>query len=290
MIEAAHAKINLHLHVTGRRPDGYHLLDSLVVFAGAADRISAEPADTLTLELTGPFADPLRVFDLNDNLVLRAARALAEANGVRAGARIVLDKQLPLASGIGGGSADAAAALRLLHRLWRLDAPLPPGLALELGADVPVCLSNRPVVMRGIGEELHPAPALPPLDLLLVNPLIPVATAAIFRQRGDRPFTPPATLPPAWRTPAATADTLATLTNDLQQSAIDTEPVIGRVLSEIARQPGCLLARMSGSGATCFGLFEPGEGAQRARATLAPSGWWLWAGPLMTLGAAQQPG
>ena len=290
MIEAAHAKINLHLHVTGRRSDGYHTLDSLVVFAGAADHVSAEPADDLTLELTGPFAEPLRAFDPDDNLVLRAARALAGASGVRAGARIVLDKHLPLASGIGGGSADAAAALRLLHRLWRLDAPVPPDLALKLGADVPVCLATRPVVMRGIGEDLHPAPTLPPLDLLLVNPLVPVATAAIFRQRRDRPFTPPATLPPAWQTPTAVADTLATLTNDLQQPAIDTEPVIGRVLSEIARQPGCLLARMSGSGATCFGLFEPGAGAGRARAALATTGWWLWAGPFITLGAAHQPG
>ena len=289
MIEAAPAKINLHLHVTGKRPDGYHLLDSLVVFAGAADIVTAQPADDLTLELTGPFAEPLRAFRLEDNLVLRAAHALADAHGVRAGARIVLDKRLPLASGIGGGSADAAATIRVLRRLWQLDVPLRAELAVSLGADVPVCLAGEPAIMRGIGEELHSAPALPSLELLLVNPLLPVATADIFRRRAGRPFSAPAALPARWSSATAAAETLAGLANDLQQPAIDSEPTIGRVLSEIARQDGCLLARMSGSGATCFGIFEPGTGASRARDALARSDWWLWAGPLMPAQGTHQP-
>ena len=277
--ERAHAKINLHLHVTGRRADGYHLLDSLVVFAGAADHLTAEPADTLSLAIDGPFAPALGAEPAADNLVLRAARALAGAAGIEAGAAIRLEKNLPVASGIGGGSADAAATLRLLARLWDVQVPLPQDRLLALGADVPVCLRRRPVVMRGIGEDLLAAPALPPLALVLVNPLVPVPTHSVFRARSPA-FRPPAELPDRWPDATAMARDLARLSNDLQDPALALAPAIGDVLAALQAQPGCLLARMSGSGATCFALFEPGPGAERAHANLAPAGWWVWHGGL----------
>ena len=189
----APAKVNLFLHVLGRRADGYHRLDSLAVFAGVADRLRAAPATGLSLDITGPFGGALAAEP--DNLVLRAARALAAAAGILPGARLVLDKALPVASGIGGGSADAAAALRLLARLWRI---APPGgdpapvdlrpvdlaaIAAGLGADVPVCLQLRPARMGGAGEVLEPAPRLPAFGLVLVNPGVPVATVGIDGSR-----------------------------------------------------------------------------------------------------------
>ncbi len=277
--EPARAKINLHLHVTGRRGDGYHTLDSLVVFAAAADIVSAEPDDRFSLVIEGPFAAELRDLNPDDNLVLRAARALARLLDAR-GAAIRLEKNLPVASGIGGGSTDAAATLRLLHRMWRSPDPIPHELALALGADVPVCLANRSVLMSGAGETLRPAPRLPPLDLVLVNPLIPAATASVFRaRRGD--FSAAASLPASWTTAGDAARDLAALRNDLQPPAIEIVPVISDIVALLAEQPGCLLARMSGSGATCFGLFEPGDLATRAADALAGRGWWLWHGPVL---------
>ena len=277
--QAAHAKINLHLHVTGRRPDGYHLLDSLVVFAGAADIVTARASERLSLEIAGPFAASLLALEADDNLVIRAARALARANDIQAGALIRLEKNLPLASGIGGGSADAAAALRVLHQLWRLDQPIADSLAVSLGADVPVCLAGRPALMRGIGDELLPAPILPELGLVLVNPLIPVVTNAVFRARGGAAFNPQADLPRRWPTASDAARDLRRLGNDLQAPAITIAPVIGEVLAALGRQRGCLLARMSGSGATCFGLFEPGPDAERACRAMSDD-WWTWHGGL----------
>ena len=265
LTEPAPAKVNLYLHLTGRRDDGYHLLDSLVVFAGIGDTLSAAPADTLSLHVTGPFAAGLA--GEPDNLVLRAARALAAAAGVAAGAHLVLDKHLPVASGIGGGSADAAAALRLLCRLWRV-APQPAALArlaAGLGADVPVCLAGRAARMGGIGERLEPAPMLPACGIVLVNPGIAVATAEVFRARHGT-WSEPAALPAGWDGVAAMAADLGGLRNDLEPAAIALRPVIGDVLAELAATPGCLLARMSGSGATCFGLY--GDAAM-ARAALA---------------------
>lgn len=277
--ESARAKVNLFLHVTGRRVDGYHTLDSLAVFAGAADMLSAEPADALTLEVGGPFGAGLDAGD--GNLVLRAAGALREAAGLSGGARLVLDKRLPVASGIGGGSADAAAALRLLGRLW--DVAIPPddvaAIALTLGADVPVCLASRAARMGGIGEALAPAPRLPPCGLLLVNPGAAVSTADVFRARAGG-FTPAADLPGAWPDAAAMARDLRRTRNDLEAPARALCPAIGDVLAAISSRPGCLLARMSGSGATCFGLFPDGAAAERARAGLSRPGWWAWAGAL----------
>ena len=176
----APAKVNLALHVTGRRADGYHLLDSLVVFAGVGDRVEARPSGSLTLAVGGPLAGGVPV---EGNLVLRAARALAEARGMEAGAALRLDKALPTASGLGGGSSDAAAAIRVLSALWGV-APLGAGEALALGADLPVCLAASPTRMRGVGERVEAAPRLPPMALALVNPGAPVATPAVFAALG----------------------------------------------------------------------------------------------------------
>lgn len=272
LIELAPAKVNLFLHVTGRRADGYHLLDSLAVFAGVGDVLRGEVAAGLNLEVQGPFAAGLS--GEPDNLVLRAARALSGR-----GARLVLEKNLPVASGIGGGSADAAAALRLLCRLWQLAPPDLPGIALALGADVPVCLARRPSRMGGVGERLDAAPRLPRCGLVLVNPGVAVATADVFRaRRGD--WSAPAELPRAWPDVAAMASDLRELRNDLEPPAIALRPVIGEVIGALAAVPGCRLARMSGSGATCFGLFDDPVLASEAAMRLRRPRWWTWGGPL----------
>jgi len=276
--ESAPAKVNLYLHVTGRRADGYHLLDSLAVFGPAEDSLAAAPAEGLTLALDGPFGAGLAAEP--DNLVLRAARALAAAAGVAPRAALTLTKRLPIASGIGGGSADAAAALRLLDRLWGLGfgtARL-AAIGAGLGADVPVCVAARPAVMQGVGEVLLPAPALPAAGLLLVNPGVALATPAVFRARAGG-FTPAASLPAVWADAAAMARDLGALRNDLEAPAIGLCPPVAAVLAALRAQPGCLLARMSGSGATCFGVFPDAAAAGRAADAL-PAAWWRAAGAL----------
>ena len=284
MLEAfAPAKVNLFLHVVGRRADGYHLLDSLAVFASVGDRLEARPAGAIGLELTAAASG---LPDGDGNLVLRAARALAGAAGVSAGAALRLEKVLPVASGLGGGSADAAAALRVLMRLWGVVLPARQlaDMALMLGADVPVCLDSRPARMGGVGEVLAPAPALPELGLVLVNPGVPVATAAVFAARAGG-FSAPAALPAGWTSAAALAGDLARLSNDLEAPAIALAPPIGVVLAALRALPGCLLARMSGSGATCFGLFAGAAMASAAATILARPGWWCWGGGLYAAGA-----
>jgi 4-diphosphocytidyl-2-C-methyl-D-erythritol kinase len=268
----APAKVNLFLHVTGKRTDGYHLLDSLAVFPAVGDVVRAAPAATLGLEISGPFGGALG--QEPDNLLLRAARLLNPAGG----AALRLEKNLPVASGIGGGSADAAAALRLLAELWGIPGPL-EGAALALGADVPVCLESRAARMGGIGERLGTAPILPDFGMVLVNPGVAVPTPAVFKARQGG-FSAPAGLPASWRdTPAMVRD-LAPLTNDLQAAAIGLQPVIGEVLHCLASLPGALLARMSGSGATCFAIFETAAGAAEAAGHITHPGWWAWGGGL----------
>jgi 4-diphosphocytidyl-2-C-methyl-D-erythritol kinase len=274
--DAARAKVNLFLHVLGRRPDGYHLLDSLAVFPPVGDVLTAERSSTLSLHLTGPFGAMLATE--SDNLVLRAARALAASAGVPALASLTLDKRLPVASGIGGGSADAAAALRLLAQLWGVQADL-AAIAATLGADVPVCLDSRGARMRGLGEQLGAAPALPEAGIVLLNPGGSVATALVFRTRqGD--YGKAAALPDAWPDAAAMARDLAGLRNDLQPAALALHPPIGQALAALDADPVCLLARMSGSGATCFGLYASAAAAARAASSLARPGWWCWGGAL----------
>jgi 4-diphosphocytidyl-2-C-methyl-D-erythritol kinase len=276
MSDFAPAKVNLFLHVTGRRADGYHTLDSLAVFPMAGDFVHAAAADTLSLEITGPFGGVLRAE--TDNLVLRAARALAAASGIPPRATLTLEKNLPVASGIGGGSADAAAALRVLAKLWGVEAPLHE-IALTLGADVPVCLGHRAARMSGIGEVLQPAPSLPKFWMVLVNPLVAVPTPAVFRARIGA-FSPPAELPAAWPDATAMADGLSRLSNDLETPAIGLAPVIGEVLATLREDKTCLLARMSGSGASCFGIYATLEDARQAYLVIRRPDWWVWAGGL----------
>ncbi|MFT8675534.1 MAG: 4-(cytidine 5'-diphospho)-2-C-methyl-D-erythritol kinase [Acetobacter sp.] len=288
LTEAAPAKINLYLHVTGRRPDGYHLLDSLVVFAQAGDVLHYTPGpQPLHLELTGRFGKVLGHAAAGpDNLVMKAAAALRGLAGPGAavqGGRLVLEKNLPVASGIGGGSADAAAALRLLDRAWGIGATRDVLLAEseKLGADVPVCLLSQTIRMEGIGETLNPAPTIPSCGMVLVNCGQGVSTPEVFRQRQGG-FVPRATLPDAWPDARAMVETLQAQENSLEAPARAICPLISAALADIAQQPGCLMARMSGSGATCFGLF-PNEGAARQAADRladAHNAWWVWGGGL----------
>ena len=272
----APAKINLFLHITGRRDDGYHELESLVAFAEIHDRVDVGPADRLVLEIDGPFAAGLDTGA--GNLVGKAARALAAKAGVAPHARIRLCKSLPVAAGIGGGSADAAAALKVLSALW--DVALArdelAALALGLGADVPVCLAARPSIVRGIGERIVPAPALPAAPVLLVNPMAPLATARVFAARAGPFSTPGAFDAPAAGVPALAAALRGTR-NDLAAGARRLRPEIDAVLDAIEASPSCLLARLSGSGPTCFGLFPTADAANDAAARIAAArpGWWV---------------
>lgn len=284
---AARAKINLYLQVTGRRADGYHELDSLVAFADLGDSVEAAPAADLSLAIEGPFAAGLS--SGADNLVLRAAAALRDAlaaKGVEVGgARLVLTKNLPVASGIGGGSADAAAALRALRTLWKP----PPGLVdlaalgLGLGADLPVCLAGGPRFVGGIGERLDPVPRLPAAWLLLVNPRVAVPTPAVFAARQGS-FSPPARWSDATPDLAALVRRLMGCRNDLTAPARSIAPAIGEVLEALEALPGVRLARLSGSGATCFGIFATAAAAAAGCAEIARRhpAWWSAAAPMLT--------
>ena len=278
----AAAKVNLYLHVVGRRADGYHLLDSLVAFADIGDEVIATPAAALSLSVDGPEAAALAgIGDVN--LVLRAARAFAAHVAAPAGAALHLDKHLPVASGIGGGSSDAAATLRTLAAVWErpLDAEA-MRMAAALGADVPVCLDGRSSWVGGIGERLDPLPALPALGIVLANPRRELPTSAVFRARqgdfttGERPRI----------APRDTADLLALLRdcgNDLTAAALSLQPEIATVLARLGALPAALLARMSGSGASCFALFADRAAAARAGRSLAAAepSWWVRSGALL---------
>jgi 4-diphosphocytidyl-2-C-methyl-D-erythritol kinase len=275
----ARAKINLFLHVGERRADGFHPLQSLAVFAETADDLSVEEADDLSLVLDGPFAEGLTGED--DNLVLKAARALAAHGGRPAGARLRLTKNLPVASGIGGGSADAAAALRALAGLWRMEADEDTlcGIAAQLGSDIPVCVLSRPAFMAGRGEILTPIEALPRLPLLLVNPGVKVPTRDVFAALQERRGVEMA-LPRGRFTDLADLLRFLEITaNDLEAPAVAQAPVIGEVLSVLKSLPGALFVRMSGSGATCFALMPDDDGCARAAAMLRERqpGWWVQA-------------
>lgn len=271
----APAKVNLALHVTGQRPDGYHLLDSLVVFAGIGDRVSVSSDDTLSLEVIG--ADIAEVPSDARNLVLKAARLFDEDKG----AKIVLEKNLPTASGIGGGSSDAAAALRALSTLWNLPLPSTDNV-LRLGADLPVCMKPEPQRMRGIGEILDPAPALPRMHMVLANPRVGVTTPSVFGRMTNK-INPPLEDIPANMDAAQLVHWLARQRNDLEVPAISGLPVIQDVLNALEDIPSCCLARMSGSGATCFGLFETAAQARLAEDTLRAEhqDWWVASGPML---------
>jgi 4-diphosphocytidyl-2-C-methyl-D-erythritol kinase len=262
--EHAPAKINLTLHVTGRRADGYHLLESLAVFTEFGDRLTVSPATEDVFSVSGPFAAQVPL-DAG-NLVIRARDALRALSPAFAWpVAISLEKNLPVASGIGGGSSDAAAALRALARHWRIEADL-AALGLKLGADVPMCLAARPLVARGIGEHLEPLADFPPLPLVLVNPGVGVSTPDVFRALASRE-NPPLPRLPARLDPASVLEWLRATRNDLENPAKTLAPAIGDALDALGGT-GALFARMSGSGATCFGLFESDADAARAAASI----------------------
>lgn len=274
--ETGWAKINLALHVRRRRADGYHDIETVFAFADFGDGLSVRAADDVTLTIRGPFGEGLPADE--SNLVMRAARALAGAHGVRAGAALTLDKSLPVASGIGGGSADAAAALRLLNRYWGIDAAEEAlcTIATTLGADVPACVGSRTQRGDGVGEQLRTLEGddVRGKVVLLVNPGAPLATGPVFAawdgiDRGALAFGPPLAAALAGR-------------NDLQMPAVSLCPAIGTVLNVLAAQPGALLVRMSGSGATCFALFDTDADAEAAQSAIAAAhpGWWAAAGRL----------
>jgi 4-diphosphocytidyl-2-C-methyl-D-erythritol kinase len=279
----AAAKINLYLHVLGRRDDGYHRLDSLIVFTDVHDILDVGPANGLSLEISGPAAQTL-TDQKDDNLVLRAARKLAAAAGIEANARLRLDKRIPVAAGLGGGSADAAAALRALAALWDLPKELritEPGsplirLALELGADVPVCLAAVPARIGGIGEVVEPVPSLPVIDIVLINPGVPLSTQSVFRM--NQKMGPAAEYfehPPT--DIEQLVEWLHPLRNDLGEAAAHIAPVLHSVIAVLENTGDCRLARMSGSGASCFGIYPNPEAAVQAAETIRHSNpdWWV---------------
>ena len=271
----APAKLNLYLHVIGRRETGYHELDSLVTFLDLGDSLEVSEASDLTLEVIGPLAAGVPTGE--DNLVLRAARALAKAYGVEARARIHLEKRLPSAAGLGGGSADAAAALLALAELWQV--PAEPDrlteIGLSIGADLPVCLRGRSTRMQGIGERLLPAPVVPPCGVILLNPGIPLATGDVFAARTGA-FSEPAELPSRFADTAVLVASLAACRNDLEAPAKASAPEVGTALATLKALPGARLVRMAGSGATCFALFDNAASAEAAlaRLELPAAGWW----------------
>lgn len=278
LLERAPAKLNLCLHVTGRRADGYHLLDSLVVFADVADRVFASPARGVSLVVAGPEGSGLQAE--TDNLVLRAARLMEAAD-----VALVLDKRLPVASGIGGGSADAAATLRLMQRMTGQGLPT-MAQVLRLGADVPVCIAGRAARMTGIGDIVTPLPPLPPMACLLVNPRLPVPTPQVFAGLAQREN---AALPDVPQKALASANALCTWLalnsrNDLVTPAREVAPILSDVQAALEELPGCLLARMSGSGGTHFGLFASRPEAETAARDLRARHpfWWIEPGSILS--------
>jgi 4-diphosphocytidyl-2-C-methyl-D-erythritol kinase len=290
LIEEGRAKVNLTLRVIGRRGDGYHELESVVAFADCADRLSLAPGTALDLTLSGPLAGACGA--TSDNLVLKAARLLGErVPGLKVG-RFTLDKVLPVAAGIGGGSADAAAALRLLAQLngLALDDRRLLDVAIETGADVPVCLASRACDMTGVGETLLPL-SLPIMPCVLVNPRVAVATRDVFGALGLRNGqllvgASDVLRATAWPEKGASVEdwveVLAASSNDLEAPALRIQPVIGDVIAALSATDGAWLARMSGSGATCFAIFENTADAQRAarKIQLDHPQWWVHAGVL----------
>ncbi|GAA0772547.1 4-(cytidine 5'-diphospho)-2-C-methyl-D-erythritol kinase [Roseibium denhamense] len=279
----ARAKVNLALHITGQRADGYHLLDSLVAFPQIGDRVAVEPADTFELVVDGPFARDL-VGGSEDNLIVKAAKRFAETASIALPkVKLTLTKRLPVASGIGGGSSDAATALRLLEQACEvsLDEEALHSLALSLGADVPVCLQPQSQIMRGIGDSLQDGPVLPEAGIILVNPKQQVSTPAIFKALANRDNAGLPDRPEQFDNLEALASYLADCRNDMQTAAIDLCPAIGTVLTELEKDRRIKMARMSGSGATCFALCPLNEAIPLEREIRANHpDWWVASGPL----------
>jgi 4-diphosphocytidyl-2-C-methyl-D-erythritol kinase len=276
--EIAAAKVNLYLHVLGRRDDGYHELQSLVMFADCGDAVSVlGPHSEWSISLNGPFAEKLDGVSASENLVIRAARRLAGTVPAAGPLSLQLIKNLPVAAGIGGGSADAAAAVRLLSRVWGCDAGDPAAWS-DLGADIPVCLLNRVALVQGMGERLSVVDTLPDIPVVLANPGVVSSTGMVFSAlegRFGQPLAAP--VPPPGLSVADLAMWLNEARNDLTRPALANVPAIGEALAALAGTPDVLLARMSGSGSTCFGIYPTTAQADAAAAWLrgrAP-GWWI---------------
>lgn len=273
----APVKLNLYLHVVGRLGDGYHEVDSLIGFTDFGDRIDVEEADRFDIEAAGEFASELP--DKEDNLVIRAVRALRDAAGFVGGAKITLTKNIPVAAGIGGGSADAAAAMWAVARLYGVDTKEKADLfeiGRSLGADVPACLFRRPCFASGIGHELMAAPVLPEAGIVLVNPGVKLSTASVFKARKGG-FTPDGSnLQANLEKVPLLVSFLKNRANDLTDAAVKLCPAVEDALYALEQMPGCRLARMSGSGATCFGIFDDLAAAEQAAGSFeAPSHWWV---------------
>jgi 4-diphosphocytidyl-2-C-methyl-D-erythritol kinase len=276
--EDAPAKLNLYLHLRGRRGDGYHLLDSLVTFLSCSDRLEADSARQLSFMVTGPFASAVPHTD--DNIVMRAAWMLYKQCKLNKGAAITLHKHLPVGAGLGGGSADAAACLRLLQRLWKVDVD-PVALrvlAARLGSDVPGCLGRASCYMGGIGDKLSAAPALPAMHFVIVWPGAPLGTAEVYKAYDSGFVVADARLAAnQGLNTTQLAELLALRRNDLEKPALRLLPVIGEALEALRAEYGCLLARMTGSGSACFGIFAAAAHARLARTQIAEAhpDWWV---------------
>lgn len=245
--------------MVGKRQDGYHLLESIVVFTEYGDLLDAVEDDNLSLEIIGEFAADLQKFPAENNLVIKAAKSLQNYSSTKQGAKITLAKNLPIASGIGGGSADAAATIKLLCNLWQMDISEQKLLeiASSLGSDVPVCLYGKPAFMSGVGEKITPIGLLEKYHIVLINPKIPLATSEVFNNFGSE-----------FSEVLGIGLDIKNYQNDLEKPAIKILPIIGEIIEAIGKTKGCLLARMSGSGATCFGLYYDEISAINAKAQL----------------------
>ncbi len=274
----ARAKLNLTLHVTGRREDGYHLLNSLMVLTDIEDVIEIQPSPVLKFHMAGQTSAAL-AHEENDNIVLKTTRMVAEAAGVSPDIAINLEKNIPVGAGLGGGSADAGAMLRLLKTYWKPDIPESKWyeIALSLGADVPFCYHNQAALIEGIGEKITSVPEINAVWAVLINPCKPLSTQQVF-VRGIEKFTSPNTIPPLnWQNTAEFIAYLNATRNDLEAPAIALMPEISTILGELKQQDKILLGRMSGSGATCYGLFNDLEAAKEAEKKIkaANSDWWV---------------
>ena len=274
----APAKLNLTLHVTGRRADGYHLLNSLMVLTDIEDVIEIQPSPALQFHMTGQTSAAL-AHEHDDNIVIKAAKLVAEAAGVSPDIAISLEKNIPVGAGLGGGSADAGAMLRLLKAYWQPDISESKWLeiALKLGADVPFCYHNQAALIEGIGEKITDVPKINAVWAVLINPCKPLSTQQVFAH-GIEKFTSPNTIPPLnWQNKAEFIAYLNSTKNDLEASAIGLMPEISKILDVLKQQDKLLLARMSGSGATCYGLFDDLEAAKEAEKKIkaANSDWWV---------------
>ena len=292
---AAPAKVNLTLHVTGRRTDGYHVLDSIVGFAAVYDHITLSPSESLTLSVSGPEA--AHVPSTEDNLAVRAVRFLASELNVNDSVHLALEKHIPVSAGLGGGSADAAAALKAAQKLWgrQMDSPvIDPAMTVDLGADVPVCYFGRPARVTGIGDMVTLLPPWPETWLVLVNPRVPLPTAQVFTTfAGPMDPADKSLVVRGWSKSAA--DFVGVLNrgrNSLTDAAVSLVPQIGEVLAALESTSNCLLARMSGSGPTCFGLFAADPEAQAAADQIAAQApeWWVQAAKLLSAADADDAG